>query len=272
MTLSVEGHFTMIEARLNDDNCKAVVFEMGKAGVDRIDVLHITSWDEDHCNPDELNIILKHLKPRLIEYPSYEPHADSGKASKKLIMGYNEGEKRRITPYVVRACDKTPLKGRDIFYNPIVNNDDPQKANDNSLVKLFRVGSFVILSTGDCEDESIANSLAADDILKSEVDVMIIAHHGSKNSINTPLLLDNLKPKFAICNVDRSNRYDHPDAVIRQRLISRGIPYLTTKDGDVLVKTIDTHTYKVMQHRKEGWVEHESNPFNAKTYYPNDVY
>lgn len=271
MTLSVEGHFTMIEARFNDDNRAAIYYEMRKAGVSQLDVLHITSWDEDHCNPDELQDILRYLKPKRIEYPEYMPHADAGKKSRKQILDY-DGDTRHITHYVVRASEKIPLKGQDIYYNPITINNDPQKANDNSIVKLFRVGSFVILSTGDCEDESIANSLADDDILKSEVDVMILAHHGSKNSINTPLLLDNLKPRFAICNVDRSNRYDHPDAVIRQRLSSRDIPCLTTKDGDVLIKTIDTHTYKVMQLRKEGWVEHEGNPFNAKTYYPNDEY
>lgn len=272
MSLSVEGHFTLIEARFNTDNGDAILFEMKKAGVNRVDVLHITSWDEDHCNPDELKIILTHLKPKRIEYPSYEPHADSGKESKKLIMGYNDGDKRDITPYVVKVCDKIPLKGKDIFYNPIINNDDPNKANDNSIVKLFRVGSFVILSTGDCEDENIANRLAVDEILKTEVDVLVIAHHGSKNSINTPLFLDNLKPRFAICNVDRSNKYDHPDGIIRQRLNDKRIPYLTTKDGDVLVMTVDTHTYKVWQRRKDGWVEHDDNPFTVKTYYPNDVY
>lgn len=69
MSLSVEGHFTLIEARFNPDNGDAILFEMEKADVKRIDVLHITSWDEDHCNPEELKLILKYLKPKRIEYP-----------------------------------------------------------------------------------------------------------------------------------------------------------------------------------------------------------
>jgi len=275
MSLSVDNYFVLIEARYNDDNMKAIDYEVQKAGVDRINLLHITSWDEDHCNPNELEVLLDKYKPLEIEYPGYEPHKDCGNESRRHIWRYSREHPdttvRHITPKVVNACTKVPLKGQDIYYNPIEIKTEEEKVNDNSIVRFFRIGTFQILSTGDCMDEAIADRLAADEILKSEVDVLILAHHGSKNSITTTTLLDNLSPRFAICTVDRQNVYNHPDEVIRQRLRDRKIPYLTTKDGDVLLLKLNAKHYRVWQKRSTGWKEHEDSPFSTKTWYLSDL-
>ena len=62
-SLAVDNDFTLIEARLNDCNRSNVINEMRIVGAQRISLLHITSWDVDHCNPDELcNILVEHTK------------------------------------------------------------------------------------------------------------------------------------------------------------------------------------------------------------------
>lgn len=33
-------------------------------GAQTVSLLHITSWDEDHCNNKELELILRYLKPQ----------------------------------------------------------------------------------------------------------------------------------------------------------------------------------------------------------------
>ena len=63
-TLAVDDDFTLIEARLNDCNRANVFNEMRIAGAKSLSLLHITSWDVDHCNPDELYDILHNLKPQ----------------------------------------------------------------------------------------------------------------------------------------------------------------------------------------------------------------
>lgn len=274
LSISVNNHFTLIEARYCDDNKRAIVEEMRLVGVDHINVLHITSWDEDHCKPNELKDILLNLKPERIEYPGYNPHTDCGKMSRAIILAYNGGDKIHITPAVVNACPKEPLKGRDIFYNPIEINTDPQFANDNSVVKLYRVGSYQILSLGDCESEDISARLRSDAILQNEVDVLIMAHHGSDHTVNTPEFLNSVEPTFAICPVDRENVHDHPDQTVRNWFNDRKIPYLTTKDGDILVRTVDTHTFDVLRKRNSDglWEYAYLQPFRSKQYYPNDIY
>ena len=54
----VGGHFTLIEARLTDVNKVRVIQEMAECDVDAADVLHITSWDSDHCCASELTDVL----------------------------------------------------------------------------------------------------------------------------------------------------------------------------------------------------------------------
>lgn len=271
LSLSVNDKFTLIEGRYNDDNRLGINYEMNKAGVSRIDVLHITSWDEDHCNAGELRTLLRVLKPKCIEYPSYTPHTENGEEAKKLITGYTEGTAVPITPYKVNNCVKNRLYGSDVLFNPIENNPDPEKSNDNSVAKIFREGSFQVLSLGDCEDENISKRLRGEEIIQKEVDILILAHHGSTNSVVTPEFLDDVMPSFVICPVDRDNRFNHPDQEVRGWLNSRGIPYLTTKDGDVVIRTRDSHTYQVFQ-IKDSWIEQDCSPLTGKTYYLNDIY
>jgi competence protein ComEC len=47
---------------------------------------------------------------------------------------------------------------------------------------------------------------------------------------------------LAICSSDYDNRYDHPRQEIRDLLYERGIRLMTTKTGDVIVKSIGDHT------------------------------
>lgn len=267
-SLSVDNHFTLIEARLNKTNGEHILYELRHLGKETIDVLHITSWDEDHCKEEELKLILEYLKPSIVEYPSYLPDSDSGKKSLNAIKSY-KGVRKSITPYVVE-CSKNNQKelfAQDLFYNPIENADCH---NDNSVIKFFRIGTFTILSLGDCESDAISNTLMNDKILQSEVDVLLLAHHGSKNSICSMDFLRAINPKIAICSSNYDNKFEHPDDVIRQRLSSLDIPLMTTKTGDIVVQSIDKYSFKVSNYISNNEHKDDTQKFTNKTYYIYD--
>lgn len=266
-SLSVEKHFTLIEARFTKQNAPHIVWEMKNCGIDHINTLHITSWDNDHCKSGELENILKYLKPERIEYPSYAPHTDNGKDSLKLIQGCS-CSKYPIDSIFVKLLTKEPLKGKDLFYNPTAKYE---KSNDNSIVKFFRVGSFQVLSLGDCESEDISKALANDEILKTEVDILILAHHGADNGFTTTDFLRALKPKVAICAADYNNKYGHPDAVITQRLRNAGIDYYSTKTGDIIAQTVDAKHFKVSNYIANNEEKGSEKSYATKTWYINDV-
>lgn len=234
---AVDNHFTLIEARYNETNKPSIKYEMEKSGVKYIDTLHITSWDDDHCKYEELSAILSELLPSVIEYPGYRPHTENGTKCLKLIKDFERKKDFASSiDYSPERINKLPpaekTQYNNVIYNPreIVDN-----ANNNSLVQLFRAGRFTVLSLGDCEDKKIADRMINCGIATSEVDVMIMAHHGADNGFTTKYFLEKINPKIAICSSNYNNQFDHPKQEIRDLLYQQGINLYTTKTGDVVV-------------------------------------
>jgi competence protein ComEC len=271
-SISVEKNFTLIEARYNETNDPHIQWELNNLNLKFINTLHITSWDKDHCNYDELCIILKKLMPKNIECPSEAPTTENGQKSlskiNEYVRSHEWAHKYEITPAFVKSEEKLPLIGKDIFFNPIVNGD---KSNDNSLIKFFRIGSFQILSLGDCENPEIATRLMTNGILQREVDIMILAHHGADNGFTTLEFLKTIKPKVCICSSDYGNKYDHPRDIIRQRCSTLGIPLFTTKRGDIIAQTIDPKHFKVSNYVCNNEAKDTVEIFSNKTWYTCDV-
>jgi competence protein ComEC len=71
---------------------------------------------------------------------------------------------------------------------------------------------------------------------------VFLAHHGADNGFTNKKLLTALEPELTICSSDHGNKHDHPSEGIRELLHELRIPLLTTKTGDVIVKSTDDHT------------------------------
>lgn len=267
-SFSVNNHFTLIEARYNAYNKSHILWELKRCHLSCIDVLHITSWDDDHCRAMELESLLQDLRPRMIEYPAYNHETANAQASIAIINQYNEGEKKCITPQVVKDCPKIRLYGQDVLYNSLYQYYGT--SNDKSIVKLFRKGSFTVLSLGDCESSDIRDRLMKDAILQNEVDVLILAHHGADNGFTTNEFLRTINPKVAVCASDYGNKYGHPDQVILNRLRDCGISYFSTKTGDVIAQTIDRYNFRVSNYGADNTELIDSKIFKNKTYFVNE--
>lgn len=245
--------FTLIEARYNDVNEPNIKDELKNCSKTTIDTLHITSWDQDHCTPLDLENIFKDFKPKKIEYPGYEPHTDTGKESLKLIKSYKQKSKqskdnltvvtKKIDPAYIKSLDGAEkLTYHDIFYNPKKIYTD--SSNNNSTIKFLRSGAFNVASMGDVEDNNISSRLRRSNVFSSEVDVLVLPHHGANNGFITNNFLKKTKPTVAICTSNYDNQYDHPTKEVTDALSKNRIPYFTTKTGDVIIKSIEHHTNK----------------------------
>lgn len=241
------GHFTLIEAKLTDRSRPSLMAELKACGKSSIDTLHITSWDQDHCDFKELEEILSTFKPRIIEYPGYEHDTDTMKNCLRVILRYRDARHqaalamvaRRVDPpYVKSLSEAKGLGYTDIFYHP---KEFFSSSNDNSNVKLFRGGMFNVASLGDVEHPNIGSMLRKCRTFSREVDVLILAHHGSNNDVNSKKFLQSVRPTIAVCSSDYDNQYGHPHDDVKDALYELGIPVLTTKTGDVLVTSIQNH-------------------------------
>lgn len=267
-SISVDQYFILIEARYNSVSKPHVIYEMGLSGVAHIDVLHITSWDEDHCKPTELEDIIRELGPSVIECPGYAPHTITGLMSLSLIL--KSGCKVvRVTPLIVKNQIFSRLVGRDLFYGPI-NIEEGSTSNNMSVIKLYRIGSFQVLSLGDCEDSDIADELVKNEVITKEVDILILAHHGADNGFTTTDFLKAVNPRVAICACDWDNMYSHPSDKVRSMLSNLGIKYYSTKAGDIIVQSIDKYNFKISNYITNNEKKDSVETFMNKTFYIQD--
>jgi len=235
----------LIEGRLCEANESSIKQELEICGLDRISTLHITSWDQDHCAPSQLKKILDEFKPTKVEYPGYKPHTDSGNQSLDILKAYKTKSFKpliiSITPEYIESLDAACNYGyQNVTYWP--KEIDEENANNNSTVKQFRSGSFNVLSLGDVESTQISSYLRRIRSIYSEVDIMIMAHHGADNGFTTSAFLKEVKPTFAIATSNYGNQFDHPKPEIRAFLHKYDVQLFTTKTGDVIVQSIGNHT------------------------------
>src|SRR6185503_473057 len=121
--------------------------------------------------------------------------------------------------------------------------DDGKAINDTSIVLLGMTHGHRFLLTGDAEEE-VDPTLVSRGLPR--VDVLKVAHHGSRTA-TTGALLDATRPRVAVISVSADNDYGHPAPETLERLRARGIAtYRTDLDGSVQVRldgrSIQVHT------------------------------
>lgn len=253
------NNYTLIEARLPKGGIEILRGDLKYHGKDRIDTLHITSWDDDHCDWDSLTQIMNQFRPNRIEIPGYEPKSETGKACKKLIMQYDDIHQRYINNVTIynketinNLTPATAWGTSTIVYRSLFEVDN---SNDMSQIRLFRSLGFNVLSLGDCESLEITKNLIFKGcLLETEVDIIILPHHGSENSMLTSEFLDFCKPTLSICSSNYDNEYSHPRQSVINLLTSKNVKSLTTKMGDVIIiKNVneDTKVYNYISNNNK---------------------
>jgi competence protein ComEC len=111
--------------------------------------------------------------------------------------------------------------------------------NNDSLVLKVRYGSRAFLLCGDVERAVEQRMLMDAEI--HPIDVLKVAHHGSRTS-TTAEFLDAASPIFALISVGDQNSYGHPNREVLSRLEERrtGV-YRTDLDGLITVRTDGRH-------------------------------
>jgi len=107
--------------------------------------------------------------------------------------------------------------------------------NNDSLVLRLRHGRHVFLLSGDVDRQIERGMLASGEL--GRVDVLKVAHHGSKTS-STAEFLDAVQPAFALISTGAYNSYGHPHPDTIERLHNHHTWILRTdEDGLVSVRS-----------------------------------
>lgn len=192
----------------------------------RIDIVFSTHADLDHSSG---------LVEAVKRYP-IGIFAWNGLFSNKPVWGSLARELQN------NQADRVSLRAGDkIFYGKqeieVLHPGDEvygDNINTSSLVLLFKSGETKFLFTGDidkqAEDLILENGLG-------EIDVLKVAHHGSKYSSGEGFL--NLaKPEISVIEVGR-NSYGHPTEEVLDRLTAVGsLIFRTDEEGTIKVEVM----------------------------------
>ena len=132
-------------------------------------------------------------------------------------------------------------KGHQLHIRCFYPNDASymEEANAHSTGCLLEYGHFRMLFTGDMPKES--EEALLENCRETEaspiVDVLKLAHHGSKTS-SCPSFLSETQAKFALFSYGKKNRYGHPHkSTVENCKKYRLFPLETAKLGEILIKT-----------------------------------
>ena len=132
-------------------------------------------------------------------------------------------------------------KGHQLYIRCFYPNDSShiEEANAHSIGCLLEYGHFRMLFTGDmpkeAEEALLENCREAE--VSPVVDVLKLAHHGSKTS-SCPSFLSKTQAKFALFSYGKKNRYGHPHkSTVENCKEYRLFPLETAKLGEILIKT-----------------------------------
>ncbi len=197
-----------------------------RQGAKRVDLLVVSHGDADHLGGAP--VVTATFAPRIVLEPGqplttalYQEHlAAVEMAGASWIAG--------------RGGDTLEIDGVEFaVLHPTADWVSGQfSPNENSLVVTVRYGCFEALLTGDI-GHSVEEAHAG---TWGPVDVLKVAHHGSRGSTSVAFL-DQVRPAVAVISVGR-NRYGHPSSEVLAALRHRSIAvYRTDQDGPVTLAT-----------------------------------
>ena len=205
----------------------AIVPELRRLGVERLDYLVLTHADGDHIGGAptvmrEFAVGTVVHADHDLSHPVMREVIDLALDAGVALQQVKRGDALAWHPRVDLSVLNPPEPGPD---------DD----NDRSVVLHLAYRASAMLLTGDIE-ASAEGELAASGVLRP-ADVLKVPHHGS-NSSSTADFLEAVDPQIAVVSAGRYNAFDHPRDSALRRLRERGAAvFRTDLAGDVMIRT-----------------------------------
>jgi competence protein ComEC len=198
----------------------------------RIDLVVLSHPHEDHA-AGLASLLGRYGVERVLEPGMFGP--GPGYAALNAALGANGIGRGILVTGDRLAVDDIELEvlWPDAGSVPELPPDGGTGINNVSIVFLGEVAGHRFLLTGDIEEEIDPTLLARG---LPEVEVLKVAHHGSRTSSTAPFL-DALQPRIAIISSGRGNPYGHPAPATVERIEAGGTRLLRTDtDGTVEVE------------------------------------
>ena len=225
--MQTDNHTVLIDCgtKKKGDN---IVRYLGEQGIDTIDSLIITHYDQDHVGgvPD----IVKSLKVEKIYMPDYVGY---NKEYEKFIESLDESS---IKPETMKKDASFSYDG--IKFNVLVPRKETygepgeEVDNDYSLITTVKYNKTSFLFTGDAMKERL------DEVMNiGHYDVLKVPYHGRKIG-NLDDFLDEVSPKYAVVSTNKQELAKQTYDQLSERNIES---FFTFANGDVVFTSDGTN-------------------------------
>ncbi|WP_028549185.1 ComEC/Rec2 family competence protein [Paenibacillus sp. UNC451MF] len=243
---------------------KLLVPLLKKRGVQQIDYLIVTHQDADHIGG--LQSVLEQIPVKQLIFNGTAKPTAGAEELFQTALNYGVKLVKAYAGDVLQVDQDTLL--RFLYPLPAKQGETgirlEKEQNAESVVFLMEMQGTRWLFTGDMEQASEAavlrmiNGAPATDVSSDvlirgqqplpsgQIDVLKVAHHGSKTS-TTAAWLDAWQPKYAVISVGQHNVYGHPHPTVVGRLEERNVHILRTdnqgeiqmiiRDGTIRMRT-----------------------------------
>ena len=219
------GGSTMVIDCAKEENGEEILEYLAQKGVEQIDILIITHFDDDHMGG--AGTVLEGIPVKRILVPAYE---GSGKRYNCLMEA---AKSIGIGPERLSADIEFRLGDALVTVEPPASYEIPDSGEDYdnnfSLITTVVLGENRLVFTGDIEEERISQWLESGKVKKC--DVLKIPHHGLYNE---PLeeLVGVMQPSYAvICDSEKSPAGERTVSMLEEN----GAQCLETKDGEITI-------------------------------------
>lgn len=209
-------------------------------GIRRVDAVFLSHADEDHIN-GALEFLQRHDREGIEIGQVILPGIDERLWQEEFGEIFRTAQGLEIAVSVMRAGESWSA-GEDVFVclGPSARRDSE---GGNSGSECFYIelkegeNRISLLLTGDVEGQGEKDLLGElRDRKIRGVDVLKVAHHGSKNSTSEELLKQ-IDPGLSVISCGAGNRYGHPHEELLKRLENgRGKIMNTARDGAVEIQ------------------------------------
>lgn len=224
-----------------------VVPLLRKRGVHAIDLLVISHLDSDHIKG--LMAVLRDIPVKRILWNG------TMKTSGDAIGLFREAIDRRIPLYesseegswIIDEHSRIEVVGSAEAVKHLSGIPVVEEQNGYSVIMLLHIYNRSFLFTGDADakqERALIEKLSlkqSERSSKPNIDVLKIAHHGSKTS-TTQEWLNYWRPAMAVISVGRGNIYGHPYPDVLRRLEQEQVEIMRTDRGGEVQFRVDSNS------------------------------